>query len=73
MEEPYIRVYNKEGATLAQCNPLDYGIDDFLSFHVMPGEHVFLYDTHKAYYFSKSDIETGEIHPKLLIDCSQYE
>lgn len=70
VEEPYIRVYNKEGEMLAQCNPLDYGIDDFLSFHVMPGKHVFLYDTRKVYYFSKADIETGEIHPKLLIDCS---
>ena len=27
----------------------------------------------RLYYFPKSDIETGQIHPKLLIDCTQYQ
>ena len=71
--DPYIRVFNEQGELLAQCNPLEEGINSYSSMYVMPGEHVFLYDMRKVYYFSKSDIETGEIHPKLLIDCSQYE
>ena len=71
--DPYIRVFNEQGELLAQCNPLEEGINSYYSMYVMPGEHVFLYDMRKVYYFSKSDIETGEIHPKLLIDCSQYE
>ena len=71
--EPYIRVYNEQGEIMAECNPLEEGIDSYYSMYVMPGEHVFLYDNTRVYYFSKSEIETGEIHPKLLIDCSQYE
>ena len=71
--EPYIQVYNEQGEIMAECNPLEEEIDSYYSMYVMPGEHVFLYDNTRVYYFSKSEIESGEIHPKLLIDCSQYQ
>ena len=68
-ESPHIRIYNKEGDLLVDHDPLQ-DIPDYRDIYVSPGEHVFIYSPQKVYYFSKEEIETGEIHPKLLIDCS---
>ena len=69
-----IRIYDLEGNLLADHDAAG-DAPDFRDLYVTPGEHVFLnvQDNNKVYYFAKSEIETGEIHPKLLIDCSQYE
>ena len=68
-----IRIYDAEGNLLvnhdAQADVADFGY-----LYASQEEIIFLSvpKMNKVYYFSKSDIETGEIHPKLLIDCSQY-
>lgn len=73
MEEPYFRIRDPEGNLLVEYDPREDGINSYYTVYVMPGEHVFIFGNNRTiHYFSKSEIETGEIHPKLLIDCSQY-
>lgn len=49
------------------------GIDGYYSIYVTQGDNVLIHDGSKTiYYFSKSEIETGEIHPKVLADYSQF-
>ena len=49
-------------------------LPDMYDLYVSPGEHVFITSdaNDTVWYFSKSEIETGTITPKLLIDCSAY-
>lgn len=69
-----ISIYDLDGNLLVE-HDADTDVPDIEDIYVSMGEHVFLFgeSRNKVYYFAKSEIETGEIHPKLLIDCSQYE
>lgn len=70
----HIKIYDLEGKLLINYD-FSAIAPDFSDLYVSPGELVFMPTPklNKIYYFSKSEIETGEIHPKLLIDCSQYQ
>lgn len=68
IDEYYIRIYNREGSLLVEYDATK-DVSDFYTLYASQGDHVFLTVStcNKIYYFSKSEIETGEIHPKLLI------
>ena len=74
IDEYYIRIYDREGSLLVEYDAAK-DVSDFYMLYASQGDHVFLTvsNCNKVYYFSKSEIESGEIHPKLLIDCSQYQ
>ena len=73
MEEMYIRIYDGDGNLLVEYDALET-LPDMYDLYVSPGEHVFITSdaNDTVWYFSKSEIETGTITPKLLIDCSAY-
>ena len=58
-----------------RCSLLEEVPDYMYLLVPLEGEHVFIAckGNGRLYYFPKSDIETGQIHPKLLIDCTQYQ
>ena len=79
LEDPeeggYLRVLDGAGEVAARCDLLEEVPDYMYLLVPLEGEHVFIAckGNGKLYYFPKSDIETGQIHPKLLIDCTQYQ
>ena len=72
VENPFFRIYDAEGNTLIDFNPKEEGIPSFYRVYIAPGEHVFFYDRTRIYYFAKSEIASGKVTPKLLIDVSGY-
>ena len=78
LEDPeeggYLRILDGEGKVVARCSLLEE-VPDYMYLLVPQGGHVFIAckGNGKLYYFPKSEIETGQIHPKLLIDCTQYQ
>ena len=79
LEDPeeggYLRVLDGAGEVVARCSLLEEVPDYMYLLVPLEGEHVFIAckGNGRLYYFPKSDIETGQIHPKLLIDCTQYQ
>ena len=72
VDHPYIRIYDQQGDMVVNYNPLDGDICNFYDIFVTPGEHVLIYDSDKLYGFAKSEIPSGKISPRLLIDVSGY-
>lgn len=71
-ENPFFRIYDTDGNTLIDFNPKKEGIPSFYRVYITPGEHVFFYDRTRIYYFAKSEIASGKVTPRLLIDVSGY-
>lgn len=68
-ETPSIWIYDKNGTLLVEYDPLKE-VPDYRDIYVSPGEYVFLYCTNRICYFSKSEIPSGTITPKVLIDLT---
>ena len=71
-KEPFLRIYDQDWNLLVDYDPSEY-IDTIWDVYVSPGEFVFLFTDEIIYYFSKSEIPTGNITPKLFIDVSNVE
>ena len=69
---PFFRIYDKDWTLLVDYDPSEY-ISTQWDVYVSPGEFVFLFTDEIIYYFSKSEIPTGNITPKLFIDVSNVE
>ena len=71
--EMYIRIYDADGKLLVEENFYDE-LPLMQDLYVASDEKVFIVNRSNdtVWYFSKSEIETGTITPKLLIDCSAY-
>lgn len=67
--EPTLQIYNREGEMLVNYD-MTGELTKFREVFISPGEHVFLYMPQKIYYFSKSEIPSGTITPKVLIDLT---
>lgn len=69
----YIRIYDADGKLLVEENFYDE-LPLMQDLYVASDEKVFIVNrsNNTVWYFSKSEIETGTITPKLLIDCSAY-
>lgn len=71
-KEPFLRIYDQDWNLLVDYDPSEY-IDTIWDVYISPGEFVFLFTDEIIYYFSKSEIPTGKITPKLFIDMSNVE
>ena len=70
---PFFRVYDRDWNLLLDFDPSGF-ISTQWDVYVSPGEFVFFFtDDNIIYYFSKSEISTGKITPKLFIDVSNVK
>lgn len=76
LSDHYLRVKDLDGNLLVSCDLREaLSGEEYYGLQVTQGEHVFIttMDNDKMYYFSKSDIEKGELQIKLSVDCSAYQ
>lgn len=64
---PCVRIYDVSGNLLVNYNLAEKHIP-CMTVYATPGEHVFLFHPKSIYYFSKSEISSGIISPKLLME-----
>lgn len=64
-DQPTFQVYDQNEKLVAQLD-LTKELTDYRKFYVSPGEHIFVLGRSKLYYFTKTEIASGSISPKLL-------
>ena len=66
-DQPTFQVYDRDENLVAQMD-LTRELTDYRQFYVSPGEDVFVVGDGRLYYFTKEEIASGSISPKLLLE-----